>query len=120
MDIAPRPLTDDERAVLDLLLSESFSGVEHLREQVGRLQVVGRCDCGCPTIYFRDPPDMPSDAVTHPAPVEGRVENADPSADVLLFVRNGALSTLEYVCYGDNAPDSWPPADQITPVLRSE
>ncbi len=119
MDLTPRPLADDERAVLDRLLSESFPGVERLREQADRLQVVGRCDCGCPTIYFQIPPAMPSDAVAHPAPVEGRVETADPPADVLLFVRNGALSTLEYVCYGDNAPGSWPPAAQITPVLRS-
>lgn len=46
----PRPMTPTERAVLEKVLSIDFVGVEQLRGQVEAALVVGRCDCGCPTI----------------------------------------------------------------------
>jgi hypothetical protein len=47
---APRPLTDRERSVLGFLLDSDFDGVDELRAQSTSAFVVGRCDCGCPTI----------------------------------------------------------------------
>ena len=51
-----------ERAVLDQLLNSEFPGVRALRDQVVDVQVVGRCDCGCPSIHLdasRDHPQAP-------------------------------------------------------------
>jgi len=36
--------------VLEKLLDAEFLGVGRLRKQVDSALVVGRCDCGCPTI----------------------------------------------------------------------
>jgi hypothetical protein len=36
---------------------------------------------------------------------------------VLLFVRGGAPSTLEYVYYDDQPPDAWPAASRISPLV---
>jgi hypothetical protein len=53
----PRPLTPAESLVLGLLLSTEFPGVEALRAQARSAVVVGRCDCGCPTIELAVPAD---------------------------------------------------------------
>jgi hypothetical protein len=49
----PRPLSPEERLMLDLVLSSDFAGVDDLREQVKSALVVGGCDCGCPTVDLR-------------------------------------------------------------------
>ncbi|WP_189335430.1 hypothetical protein [Actinoplanes ianthinogenes] len=52
--MAPRALTERERAVLDALLTVDFEGVEELRRQAAEARVVGECGCGCPSIDFQD------------------------------------------------------------------
>ncbi len=72
----PRPLNTAERQILAALLAVDFPGAEALRAQAERAQVVGRCDCGCPTIDLRVPDEVPSSPVAtlnRLAPVEGRV-----------------------------------------------
>jgi len=49
----PRALTERERAVLQMMLSPDFDGVEDLRRQAVEVAVVGGCDCGCPSIDFQ-------------------------------------------------------------------
>lgn len=53
-----RPLTGRERAVLDALLAVPFDGAESLREQARSVEVIGRCDCGCPSIDFHREPGV--------------------------------------------------------------
>jgi hypothetical protein len=99
MDTAPRALTGPERAVLDALLSADFPGVEALREQAPDVQVVGRCDCGCPTVYFvtgDDPQAVAAEATT------------DDGQDVLLLVGNGVLASMESVWTTDAPPRAFP------------
>jgi hypothetical protein len=99
MDTAPRALTGQERAVLDALLGADFPGVEALREQAQGVQVVGRCDCGCPTVYFvrgDDPQVLVAEGATH------------KGQDVLLFVANGDLASMESVWTTDGPPRAFP------------
>lgn len=49
----PRPLRAEERLMLDFVLSADFAGAEELREQAKAVLVVGRCDCGCPSVDLR-------------------------------------------------------------------
>jgi hypothetical protein len=109
----PRPLTSVERAVLALLLSVDFPGVDALRVQAGSAAVVGGCDCGCPSIALTVPADVPlaSGLSSRLAPTEGVVS---PQGDeIILFVDDGRLSYLEYVYY-DAPPTVWPALDRIS------
>jgi hypothetical protein len=115
----PRPLNEAERRTLDVLLAPEFPGVAELRAQLPHAQVIGKCDCGCPTVDLHVPPDVPrSDVVTRSrlAPVEGRVAPVgdEPPGDIILFVDDGRLSYLEYVSYDDPSPSEWPPLDRVT------
>ena len=122
MDIEPRPLSDVELAVANLLLSGQFDGVGPLRQQVAGAKVVGRCDCGCPTIYLLPDPSAPSAPVAGPlAPAELRVMpvGEGPPGEVLLFIEAGRVASLEYVFYDDGTPPSrWPDLDRMTVVPR--
>ncbi len=116
----PRPLNDDERAVLSLLLQPEFSGVAELRRQVAALRVVWQCDCGCPTVNFQVAGDAPLAGFSELSPVELRVspEGGKPTGDILLFLKNGRLSSMEYVYYTDRPPDRWPMRDRLSPFER--
>lgn len=108
---ATRPLTPDERAIVDLLLSRDFPRVIELRRQAAVTQAGSPCGCGCPSIELAVP-DAPPRAELRDglAPVELRVSptGAEPAADVILFLRDGRLSYLEYVSYGDAPVPGWP------------
>jgi hypothetical protein len=116
VDIPPRPLTDSERAILDRLLEPDFGGAEELRQQASGPQVVGQCDCGCPTIDLAVSPESPrSPIASNVSPVEARVTplGDEPPGDLLLFLRDGCLASLEYVYYTCTPPDRWPDAERI-------
>jgi hypothetical protein len=109
--VAARSLATEERAVLDLLLALDFPGAGALRRQVDKAEVVGRCDCGCPSIHISVPEAVPSAALPDGVvPAELRVTPVgdEPEGDVILFVRNGRLDYLEYVFYTDDPPRAWP------------
>jgi hypothetical protein len=85
--------------------------VSALRHQVDKATVVGRCDCGCPSIHISVPEAVPSGALPDGVvPAELRVTPVgdEPESDVILFVRNGRLDYLEYVFYTDDPPRAWP------------
>ena len=116
MDIEPRSLTDEERAVLDLLLSPAVVGVDPLRQQAEDVAVTGCCSCGCPTIDLtprRESPRAPGEAGVWP--VAGRVDPVgdEPPQEVLLFVDDGRLSSLELVYYSESVPSAWPDLSKI-------
>ena len=106
-----RELDADERAVLDLLLSAEFPGGAALRDQAADIQVVGRCDCGCPSIYLAASPRHRRAPISDglvPSELRVRPLADEPEGDVILFVKDGRLSYLEYVYYTDRAPTAWP------------
>ena len=105
----PRPLSDRERSVLDALLAADFPGVEALRDQAASLRVVGRCDCGCPTIYFSTAPSR------HQLVAEGA---SDDGQDVLLFAGNQGLDSLESSWTTASPPAEFPSADGLAVRTR--
>jgi hypothetical protein len=115
MEIEPRQLTHAERGVLALLLSQDFPGVEELRAQTGEVVVVGRCDCGCPSVALARPDRPRPRSRSALTPIEGRVGGVHgaPPIELLLFAGDGELTYLELVWYGESAPDTWPSLDEI-------
>jgi hypothetical protein len=110
-------LTFRERSVLEKLLAADFAGAEHLREQVDTTAVVGRCDCGCPTIDLRVAPSaLPADVARSPVPSELRDTSVDPPGDVILFVKDGHLQSLEYLSYTSDPPLDWPDVEALQPA----
>ncbi|HEY0687440.1 MAG TPA: hypothetical protein VGD71_00230 [Kribbella sp.] len=115
---AARSPGTEERAVLDLLLALDFPEVSALRHQADKAEVVGRCDCGCPSIHISVPGVVPSAALPDGVvPAELRVTpmGDEPESDVILFVRNGRLDYLEYVFYTDDPPRAWPTVSRLRP-----
>jgi len=112
--IEPRPLSKDERALIEFLLSAEFRGRDELRDQLDHVEVVGICECGCGSI----------DLNVTGAPVRSPTESLIPSEahteglDVLVFARGGVLSLLELVFYDDNAPRPFPKPTDLKLWMR--
>src|SRR5579862_4819294 len=94
----PRPLSAREQELLDLLLAEEFPGVEALRLQARSLHVRGLHE-GLPTVVLLEvaDPNAPRAQVAQIIPVEARVRGAEPPQELLLFVKEGLLESLELV-----------------------
>jgi len=106
--IEPRPLSANEHALAEFLLSGDFPGLDVLKQQLGSARVVATCECGCGTVDFALPADTTRAICREPIPVEAY----GTGVEVLLFVRDGLLSSLEIVDYGNERPLSYPkPAD---------
>jgi hypothetical protein len=102
----PRPLTLRERAVLEALLAVDFEGVEDLRRQISNVVVVGRCDCGCPSIDFQ---------YQQESGMSVRVNASVPTSHDGLFLytvedpdQGEVLGGIEWVGVGETNPDELP------------
>lgn len=102
--IKPRSLTLQERSVIEFLLSAEFPGRDELRSQLETVKAVGLCECGCGTVILQVGESGPRATVETPIPIEAYGENVD----VLLFARNGFLSSLELVFHDDRLPRPFP------------
>jgi hypothetical protein len=113
--VDPRPLTERENEILAFLLSAEFPDVEKLRRQAQTAQVIGRCECGCATVYLRVDESMPTaDEVGQSNAVDaaGRPTADDgPPPELILFVKGGRLSSIEIVWYGEAPIGEFPPPD---------
>jgi hypothetical protein len=100
----PRPLTRREAEILEFMLSAGFPGNEVLREQASRALVIEQCTCGCATIDFGLETDAPVAPEIQGAPlVQTRAREMDEHpAALMLFVRDGRLSSLEIVWYDES------------------
>jgi hypothetical protein len=93
------------------------SRVEPLRTQARDVLVVGECACGCATIDLRVGPTRAEPAVgfeRRPA-IEARTtvpasDDPERGYELLLFLDNGWLSSMEIVYYGETIPTEFPPA----------
>ena len=92
----PRALSERERALLDLLLAEAFPGVEALRVQAQSVRVRGLWE-GLPAVVLLEvcDPAAPRAEVVHPVPVETHVRGTEPPQELLLFVWDGVLDSIE-------------------------
>ena len=103
-----RPLTEHERDVIHWLLEHGNPGAEKLLPQIDRLSVVGKCDCGCPTVEFA--------LDGEPVPVKGHRLISDNlgeidgmSVGVMLFATDGQIFMLEvYSMAGTKKPFGLP------------
>jgi hypothetical protein len=116
MNPIQRALRDDERALLDFLLSADFPGRDELRKQADTVRVVGECQCGCGTIELQVEPSQPPAKVSGPIPIEAYGD----AIDVLLFARNGILGSLEIVFYTDPPERPYPRPEQLKLWKRPE
>jgi len=104
-----RPLRQDEKVLLAFLLSADFPGCDVLRMQAESTTVVGECECGCGTIGLEVGPGLPTAGLVKPHPLEAYGK----MIDVLLFVRNGFLGSLEIVFHQDSAERPYPLPTQL-------
>lgn len=117
-EVQPRPPTERERVVLDVLLAVGAPGADDLRAQLDEVQVVGGCPCGYPSVDF---------AVRRGAGLGVLVDAAVRGSGDGLFVFTvpGAdgtrrLGGIEYVGYGEQHPAELPSPDalEIRPAAR--
>ncbi|HTU84334.1 MAG TPA: hypothetical protein VMF57_02100 [Solirubrobacteraceae bacterium] len=107
----PRPLSDREQALLDVLLAEQFSGVEALRVQAQSVRVRGLHE-GLPTVVLLEVADRdaPRADVVHAVPVEAVVRG---EGELLLFVKQGLLDSIELVTYAGDEPAELPTVEAL-------
>ena len=109
-----RPLRPEERELLDFLLSADFPGRDELRKQAATARVTGECECGCGTIHFCVQNEATRAKVEKIVPVEAHAD----ALEVLLFARDGMLSSLEIVFYTNPPQRPYPRPDQLKLWVR--
>ena len=117
----PRPLSDHERSLLEFLLAEDFPGADELRAQARAVRVKGLWERR-PSVVLLDVTnrDAPRANVVHTLPVEARVRDAEPPRELLLFVKDGLLESLEVVDYDSSNQSGLPAVHELEgPVANS-
>lgn len=104
-----RALTADERKLMGFMLSADFFGREELLQQVDSLEVTWVCDCGCGTVNVVATRPVRRSSCREPIPVEAH----GSGVDVLLFVRDGLIPSLEIVDHGDSRPLRYPQPNDL-------
>ncbi len=109
-----RNLSPDESGLLlTFLETRSFPGADALAAQVGLAQVDG----GIPTLLdlIVDPSATPSVCADGPVPGRALVDGpgGEPVGEILVWVKDGYLSGLEYAWYTDEAPAAMPSLDRV-------
>jgi hypothetical protein len=89
-----RPLSGEERTLLEWLLAHGFPNVGRYAAQLPRVTVVSRCTCGCPTIDLAVDGKQTFGASELIADVEGRSPEGI-LVGVILHGREGQLAELE-------------------------
>ena len=106
-----RSATDHERAVVRWLLEQTDPKYASLADQIDNLQVVSKCNCGCPSVDFEElaPGVGPSHLISDQLGiVDGEV------VGVMLFERGGHLSMLEvYSFAGADNPFGLPSLENL-------
>lgn len=115
----PRPLRDDERALLDAIVAAAAPPGERaaLRAQAAVAEVTGRCGCGCASVELRVGGAVPASAAE--SPLDGGTVLGDAGellGGVLLFLEDGRLSGLELYGLDDEPIATIPSPDRIRPA----
>jgi hypothetical protein len=107
-----RPLTIREgKAIRRVLDAAVFEGAAELLAQIPHAEVVG----GKTTwLDLRVPESVPRSTFREGhVPVRALVGADDPEGELLLWVKDGRLSALEYAWYTDEEPTEFPSPDVI-------
>ncbi len=111
-------MSDREAATLAFMLAVDDARLEPLRRQADALTVVWECTCGCATVEFDVDRSRSSAVVGLCSPVTesvSRVRDGDEVSDLILFVKDGWLSSLEIVWYSKPIPE-FPPVSEFEPA----
>ncbi|MGD0833723.1 MAG: hypothetical protein ABSA40_04755 [Candidatus Dormibacteria bacterium] len=116
--LAPRPLSAEERSILDRLLDVGFPGSEALRAQLPFVSVVGACPCGCVTRHLAVDRGQapPAQGIHGLIPAEARIpaRGSDHGGGVLVFAKDGYLCTLEAYSHDGEPIRTWPAPQLMT------
>jgi hypothetical protein len=108
-----RPVTANERCLIEWLLRHGNPGSDQFLRQVDALVAVSKCSCGCPTVYFaQESGPVVQDAERILADYLATVNGED--VEVILFQRGGRLSSLEvYSQAGTDKPFGLPELETL-------
>ena len=103
-----RKLTRQERDMVRWLLEHGDPGADGLVPQIDRLTVIGKCECGCPTVDFAlDGEAVPRKGEKIVSDFRAEVDGQD--VGVMLFQTDGKISSLEvYSFAGSDKPFDLP------------
>jgi hypothetical protein len=113
-----RAITDREAATLAFMLAVDDARLEPLRRQASALTVVWECTSGCATVEFEVDRTRSSPVAGLCSPVTeavSRVRDSDELSDLILFLKDGWLSSLEIVGYSKPIPE-FPPLSEFEPA----
>ncbi|WP_329458714.1 hypothetical protein [Streptomyces sp. NBC_01497] len=122
LSIAPRPLNDSERAVLECVLSIDFVGASALRSQLDQTEVVAiwAPDSVSIDLRVREPAQRAAMA-SELVPVDAQVLNqfGEYVGELLVWTEGGdTLAGLEYAWITDEMPTSLPSVDRLQLTVR--
>lgn len=97
-----RPPSEQELELLTIILRGEFPGAPELRGQLVGLRVRPGCACGCGTLELLPDPETAASIATSGS-ADGLVLDASGSeiGGLLLFVREGRLSSLEVYSFSE-------------------
>jgi len=97
-----RPLTTEERTLLDWLIEKGSPEAQRYASQVSEIAVVGRCTCGCPSLdlALSDRTDRTTGPSEILADFDGATDEGVP-VGVILHAREGQISELEVYAVSD-------------------
>jgi hypothetical protein len=103
-----RPLTADERALVQWMLEHGFPDARGFLVQLPRVRVTPwRCECGCASINFvvegLPDPQGPMQLLA-----DFTFEALQGASGIFVFAQGGTLGGVEVVGYGGNAPATLP------------
>jgi hypothetical protein len=121
-DVGPRALSKQEAAALRFMLSVDDPRIEPLRQQADAASVNWECTCGCATISFVIDRSRASSATGLCSPVLDTFRRSpvdeDRFCELIVFMKDGWLSSLELVWYAKPIAEFPPPTEFEPPVLR--
>jgi hypothetical protein len=102
--VEQRPLSDEERTLLEWLLANGSPDAREYAQQVSEVRVVGRCTCGCPSVDLalgdrQERTIGPSQVL---ADFEG-ITTDGIEVGIILHARQGQLSELEIYSMFDDS-----------------
>lgn len=116
MGLMGRPLSADEKRVILRILDADFDGADTLRQQVGEAFATRHWIEGLPSIDIMVAETSPAAPGRVRSPMTRTVINDSgiPIGFVMLWVKEGRISGLEYAWVTDNPPTELPPDEWIT------
>jgi hypothetical protein len=111
-------LSDDQRALLDFLLTRDFPGRPELARQAQTVMTGGSsCSCGCPSFSLIADRTLPAADVSYADRMVSDADGADPAGNmvgVLLFTDGGYLDDVEVFSYEDSTFAGLPRPESLT------